>query len=108
LADDSYEFVQEWAETVAAANLRGIIFHNNFSDQTCVLHENEYISFERISYNPQFNPNVYRYFVYRDFLAKSTEPIQGVFVTDITDVTLAQNPFLHPLFTTNPNSLFLW
>lgn len=34
LHDDAYELVQEWAESVAKANLKGIIFHNNFSDET--------------------------------------------------------------------------
>lgn len=105
LADDSYELVREWAESVAAVKLKGVIFHNSFSDQTCARYENEYISFERINYNPQFNPNVYRYFVYRDYLAKITQ-VQGVFVTDVSDVTLAQNPFVHPLFTAKPDALF--
>lgn len=106
LADDSYEFVREWAESVAAANLKGVIFHNNFSDETCARYENEHISFERISYNPAFNPNVFRYFVYRDYLAQNKDQIQGVFVTDVSDVTLAQNPFIHPLYTANPDALF--
>ena len=105
LADDSYELVREWAESVAAAKLMGVIFHNNFSDVTCAMYSNEYISFERITYNPAFNPNVFRYFVYRDYLAKLTQ-VQGVFVTDVSDVTLAQNPFIHPLFIANPDSLF--
>ena len=105
LADDSYEFVREWAESVAAANLKGVIFHNNFSDETCARYENEHISFVRIDYNPAFNPNVFRYFVYRDYLAEMMQ-IQGVFVTDVSDVTLAQNPFIHPLYTANPDALF--
>ena len=105
LADDSYELVREWAESVARAKLKGVIFHNNFSNETCARYENEHISFVRIDYNPAFNPNVYRYFVYRDYLAKITD-VQGVFVTDVSDVTLAQNPFIHPLFTANPDALF--
>lgn len=106
LAGDSYEFVREWAESVAAANLKGIIFHNNFLDETCACYENEHVSFERITYNPRFNPNVYRYFVYRDYLAQYKDQIQGVFVTDVSDVTLVQNPFLNPLFTENADTLF--
>jgi hypothetical protein len=105
LSDDSYELVREWAESVAASKLKGVIFHNNFSDETCARYENEHISFVRIDYNPAFNPNVYRYFVYRDYLAEMMQ-VQGVFVTDVSDVTLAQNPFIHPLYTANPNALF--
>jgi hypothetical protein len=106
LVEDTYELVQEWAESVAAAKLTGVIFHNNFSEETCARFENEHISFERISYNPKYNPNVYRYFVYRDFVAKHKDKIQGVFVTDVSDVTLAQNPFVHPLYLAKPDMLF--
>ena len=106
LANDSYELVREWAESVAAAKLKGVIFHNSFSDETCARYQNEYISFERISYNPQFNPNVYRYFVYRNYLAKHANQIQGVFVTDVSDVTLAQNPFNHPFYSAHPSAIF--
>lgn len=106
LPDDSIELVQAWAESVAKANLQGVIFHNNFSAETCARYTNEHVSFRRIDYNPTFNPNVFRYFVYRDYLAQCTDPIQGVFVTDVSDVTIAQNPFIHPLFTANPDSLF--
>jgi hypothetical protein len=106
LPDDSYELVQAWAESVAATKLKGVIFHNNFSEETCARYANEYISFVSIDYNPTYNPNVFRYLVYRDYLAKCTEPIEGVFVTDVSDVTLAQNPFAHPLYIENPSSLF--
>lgn len=106
LADDAYELVQEWAESVAKVNLRGIIFHNNFSEETCLRYENEHISFIRVNYNPQFNPNVFRYFVYRDFLSQCKDPIRGVFVTDVSDVTLAQNPFDDSFFKNNLSSLF--
>lgn len=106
LADDTYALVQDWAESVAQANLTGIIFHNNFSDETCKRYQNEHISFIRVAYNPEFNPNVYRYFVYRDFLATYPEPIEGIFVTDVSDVTLAQNPFTDPFYTNHPTALF--
>jgi hypothetical protein len=106
LPDDSYELVKAWAESVTAMKLKGVIFHNNFSDETCARYANQYILFVRIEYNPTYNPNVFRYLVYRDYLAKCTEPIEGVFVTDVSDVTLAQNPFKHPLYIENPSSLF--
>lgn len=106
LPDDSYELVKSWAESVAKANLRGIIFHNNFSEETCRLYTNKHISFIRIVYDPRYNPNVFRYFVYRDFLATCTEAIHGVFVTDISDVTLAINPFETAFYQDQPTYLF--
>ena len=106
LTNDTYELVKEWAESITAANLKGIIFHNNFSDETCKSFENDTISFIKIDYDSQFNPNVFRYFVYRDFLEHHIHQINGIFITDVTDVVLINNPFTDPLFIENPFSLF--
>jgi hypothetical protein len=106
LAEDSYELVKDWAESITAANLQGVIFHNNFSEATCKLFESENISFIGITYDLQYNPNVFRYFVYRDFLQQYIQQINGIFITDITDVVLVNNPFIDPLFSENPNALF--
>jgi hypothetical protein len=106
LADDDYNLVKDWADSITAANLQGVIFHNNFTVETCKRHENDNISFVKINYNPQFNPNVYRYFIYKDFLQKQINQLNAVFVTDITDVVLVSNPFTSPYFEEKPTSLF--
>jgi hypothetical protein len=106
LANDSYDLVKDWVESITAANLQGVIFHNNFSEETCRMFENKNISFIKIKYDPQFNPNVFRYFVYRDFLQQHIQQINGIFITDITDVVLVNNPFVDPLFCENPTALF--
>jgi hypothetical protein len=106
LANDDYNLVKDWAESVTAADLQGVIFHNNFKDETCKRFENNNISFVKRQYNPQFNPNVYRYFIYKDFLQKHIKQLNAVFVTDITDVVLIKNPFIESFFTDNPSSLF--
>jgi hypothetical protein len=106
LSNDSYELVKDWAESISAANLKGIIFHNNFSEETCMAFESETISFIKIDYNLQFNPNVFRYFVYRNFLKQHIQQINGIFITDVTDVVLVNNPFADPLFIENPSTLF--
>ena len=106
LANDSYELVKDWAQSVTAANLQGIIFHNNFSEETCKSFENKNISFIKIAYDPQFNPNVFRYFAYRDFLLHHIQLINAIFITDISDVVLVNNPFTDPLFCGNPSTLF--
>lgn len=106
LEDDSYELVRDWAVSMAIAKVKGIIFHNNFSTNTVALFENDYVSFKRIDYNQKYNPNVFRYFVYRDFLQIQRGRIDGVFITDITDVVLVKNPFTDAIFTNNPNSIF--
>ena len=106
LVNDSYELVKDWAESISAANLQGVIFHNHFSDETCKLFGTDNISFKKINYNPQFNPNVFRYFVYRDFLKQHIQQINGIFITDISDVVLVNNPFTDPVFCDNPDALF--
>ena len=106
LANDSYELVKDWEQSITAANLQGIIFHNNFSEETCNAIENKSISTIKIDYNPQFNPNVFRYFVYRDFLQKHIQQTKGIFITDITDVVLVNNPFTDPFFSEKPTALF--
>ena len=106
LPDDNYELVKDWADSVSAAKLKGVIFHNNFSDETCNKFQNDAISFVKVQYNPLFNPNVFRYFVYRDFLQHHQKQIKGVFITDVNDVVLVKNPFTDPLFVENPTALF--
>lgn len=106
LANDSYELVKDWQNSITAENLQAVIFHNNFSEETCKSIENENILFIKIAHDPQFNPNVFRYFVYRDFLQQHIQQINGIFITDITDVELVNNPFTHTLFSENPNSIF--
>jgi hypothetical protein len=106
LEDDNYELVRDWAESVAALNLQGIIFHNNLSSETCNRYKNKFIHFIRVNYNSQFNPNVYRYIIYTQFLQKHINHFNGIFVTDVSDVTLINNPFIDPYFINNPNSIF--
>jgi len=106
LTSDNYELVKDWADSITAAKIKGVIFHNNFSEETCKSFENDFISFVKIVHNPQFNPNVFRYFVYRNFLQHHIQQINGIFITDVTDVVLVNNPFMDPLFIQNPFALF--
>lgn len=106
LEDDSYDLVRDWAESIADYKIHGIIFHNNFSAATCDRYQNEYVSFIKVKYNPQFNPNVYRYCVYRDFMEQYVDALDAVFVTDISDVVMVRNPFLEADFLDNPTALF--
>jgi len=86
--------------------LSGVLFHNNFTDETCAKYQNQHLSFVRIEHNPQFNPNVYRYLIYRDFLKNNEQTIDSVFVTDVADVVVVSNPFVQPLLLENPDGLF--
>ena len=106
LEDDNYDLVRDWTESVAALNLQGIIFHNNFSLETCNKYRNKFIHFIKVDYNSQFNPNVYRYFIYNQFLKKYLVHFNGIFVTDVSDVVLINDPFVDPYYINNPTSIF--
>jgi hypothetical protein len=106
LQDDNFDLVRAWVDSVAAAKLQGVLFHNGFSKETCQTYASEYLTFVKITYTPQFNPNVFRYLVYLDYLEKQTHPPVNIFVTDVSDVTLVKNPFIDPLFIASSNTLF--
>lgn len=106
LQNDDYNLVKEWADSITALNLQGVIFHNNFSAESCLKYENENVHFIQVKHNATFNPNVYRYFIYKDFLEKYKGNIKDVFCTDISDVVVLKNPFTQMLFLSNPNKIF--
>ncbi len=106
LPADDYALVKEWAESIADLRLQGILFHNNFSEATCAKYGNEHISFIKTAFPSQYSPNVYRYFIYRDFLRQYAHRIAHLFVTDVSDVVVLHNPFIQPLFTARPGTLF--
>jgi hypothetical protein len=106
LAHDDYSLIQSWAESIAAAKIKGVHFHNNLSQETCETYTNEFISFVGIHHNPAFNPNVFRYFVYLDYLKNQHTPLSAVFVTDVSDVVLISNPFEDVRFINQPDAIF--
>lgn len=106
LANDDFSIVSEWAKSVLEMGLQGIVFHNNFSEATCNANENEHLHFIKVQYNPQFNPNVFRYFVYNEFLKQHHQNIDNVFFTDVSDVVVLKNPFLERLYLDNPTAVF--
>jgi hypothetical protein len=106
LANDDFSMVADWARSIEALQLHGIIFHNNFSEETCKLHQSDTICFVKIDFNPQYNPNVFRYFVYDTFLKSYAHFIKNIFFTDISDVVVNKNPFQEKIYLDNPTSIF--
>jgi hypothetical protein len=106
LPDDAYDLVKDWVDSIASLKLHGVLFHNNLSEATCVKHQSEFITFVRIVHDTRFNPNVYRYFVYRDFLRAYARAVDSFFITDVSDVVALNDPFRQPLFLANPTALF--
>lgn len=106
LREDDFGLIENWYQSVVKLKLNGIIFHNNFSDETCRKYENEYIKFIKIDFDNRFSPNVYRYFIYNEFLKHHASTIENLFFTDISDVIILKNPFEQALFQSNKNHIF--
>lgn len=106
LQHDDFEMVRKWYNSIIKLKLNALIFHNTFSETTTKLYENEYVKFIKVDYDKAFNPNVYRYFIYQDFISKHLPLIANLFVTDITDVELIQNPFISDFYLQNTDKLF--
>jgi hypothetical protein len=106
LPKDDIEIVKDWSDSVQNAGLQAILFHNGFSETTCLKHQNEKLIFVRTDPHPSFNPNVFRYFLYLDFLKNLENQVTDVFLTDVSDVVLIRNPFLEPLYLNNKEMIF--
>ncbi len=106
LPDDDFDLVKEWANSIKNQNLTGILFHNNFSEATIQSHQNQNLRFVKVELPDGFSPNVFRYFLYLHFIKKHIQTLRNLFVTDVSDVVVIQNPFDSPLFISNPGSLF--
>jgi hypothetical protein len=103
---DNFDYIKDWYNSIIKNELKAIVFHNTFSEETVIKYSNENITFTRIEYEGYLNPNVYRYFVYKKYLEENLNNIDNIFITDISDVVVLQNPFKSELFKNNNNNIF--
>lgn len=106
LNDDDFSLVNEWADSLKANNAVGILFHNNFSEITITNYESRWLRFIKVDYNPDFNPNVYRYYIYHQFIQAHRDQLSHIFLTDVSDVVMVNNPFVQALFLENSHLIF--
>jgi hypothetical protein len=106
LANDDFNLIQAWASSIAKQQIKAIVFHNNFSKKTIQQFASNYIQFIEVEADTVYKPNVNRYFIYKDYLSRFGHTIDNLFVTDITDVLLLQNPFEQRVFQQHAQYLF--
>jgi len=106
LVEDNFDLIKDWYYAILKLDLKGVVFHNTFSQKTVEIYQNERITFVAVSYDTRFSANVFRYLMYQDFIRRHFDKIANIFVTDITDVVAIQNPFKQPLFINHPDALF--
>jgi hypothetical protein len=106
LLDDDFSVIELWANSILKLNLQAIIFHNNFSEETVKKYQSKNLIFVEVNHDIRFNPNVFRYYLYNEFINKYKSNIESLFVTDVSDVLVLKNPFLQSLFINNPDFIF--
>lgn len=106
LSEDNFDLVRSWYNSVMHLKMRGIIFHNTFSEKTCRRYENEFITFMAVDFDKKLNANAFRYLLYQEFIQTYSASIKAIFVTDIADVEVVINPFEQALFRQHPTALF--
>jgi hypothetical protein len=104
---DNFDYIKDWYNSIKDFNIKAIIFHNTFSDETVLKYETDNIKFIKVSYDVNYlNPNVYRYFIYKKYIEENKLNIENLFITDITDVVVLSNPFNSNFFKENKNYIF--
>lgn len=106
LKQNEFSIIQKWYDSIVQLQLHAIVFHNTFSKDMVEKYSNEYIQFIEIQYDKRLNPNVFRYFIYQDYITRHLQQISHLFVTDITDVEVVNNPFTSAVFLQNSDCLF--
>lgn len=106
LPDDNFHLIKKWCNSIQNLGLKGVVFHNNFSEKTIEEAQLKQVFFIKVDFNTMLNANVYRYLVYLDFMKKYGDQIQNIFFTDIADVAVVKNPFADLFYSQNPESLF--
>ncbi len=105
LPDDDISIIKVWAESLVGLGLQGVVFHNSLSETSIAKYKNN-IRFVKVQFNEKYNTNIFRYFLYNDFIKQNKANIENIFITDITDVVIIKNPFVQSLFINNTNSIF--
>ena len=106
LQENNFSLIEDWYQSIIALKLDAIVFHNTFNEATVQNFENDHIKFKYVPLQSNFNPNIFRYFAYLNYILANKQAIANIFITDITDVTVVKNPFKETFFIDNSNKLF--
>lgn len=90
-SNDDYQYIKDWYESIISLQLKGIIFHDNLSDNFVRKYQNKNIKFIKVKVG-NLSLNDERFFIYLNFLKENI--FDYVLMTDISDVVFNKNPFL--------------
>jgi UDP-glucuronate 4-epimerase len=89
---DKYSIIKEWVESLNKLRLKGILFHDNLSDEFIAKYSNKYLQFISYKIKTNYSLNDERFICFYEFL-KNNLQIDKVFTTDVSDVKFYRNPF---------------
>jgi hypothetical protein len=84
-------------------NIQMVVLYDQLSEDVMNKCNSNYIKFIKVDDCALSDPYIYRWVVYRQFLEKNAKSIENIFFTDLPDVVIKQNPFLH----VNKDTLYL-
>jgi hypothetical protein len=86
---NSFKYIEPWYESVNSLGVEGRVFHDNLDEDFIKKYSTDKISFIKVA-TTNYSNNDWRFFCYRDFLAKNV--FDFVFLTDGSDVSVVKNP----------------
>jgi len=89
---NEFRIIKNWYNSLILHKINGVILHDGLSDEFIHKYSNEFISFHLVPAKYQYSTNDYKYFAVHAYL-ETHSLIDNVFITDISDVVLAMEPF---------------
>lgn len=76
-------------------NFKLLVFYDQLNPNFPQKYNPEYVTFIKVEDCNNYSPHDYRWLIYHNFISTNFIDIDNIFFTDISDVIIKQNPFLH-------------
>lgn len=91
-APNDFNLMKVWYESLHRVGVRGLIFHNQCSDEFVKKYTTDNLRFHKYTFQTHRSANDERFYAYRDFLEAHPE-IEKVLMLDLFDAEFVRDPF---------------
>jgi hypothetical protein len=91
VANNSYDYIKVWYESVKDKEIDCVVFHDKLSDDFVETYSTDRISFEKVEVN-EYSNNDFRFFCFSEYLNNLKDKPDVVFHNDISDVKVVKDP----------------
>jgi hypothetical protein len=91
VANNSFEYIEGWYNSVKDKNIKCVVFHDNLSGDFVDEYSTDNISFEKVKVN-EYSNNDFRFFCFSEYLNNLKYEPDVVFHNDISDVKVIRDP----------------